>query len=216
MDAIERSDVPNLLEELGDLYLVATMICAIEEEDGRFSVARVLENVREKIIRRHPHVFGEVQKDGVDEILVQWEQIKRTERDRGGRSEGLLDSVPAAMPPLERALALQKKASKVGFDWPDPEPVFEKLQEEIAEIREAVETKDRDSVESEVGDLLFSVLNLARLLDVDASRALAGTNRKFIDRFGQLERRVAERGSRVEELSLQDLDRIWDRVKREE
>lgn len=211
VDAIERADHANLAEELGDVYLMVTMIGEIEAEKGSLTVADALRGVAEKLVRRHPHVFGDSSRNTVDEILVQWDQIKAAERPASDVL--ILDSVPRSMPPLERAFEIQKKVSKVGFDWKQPEPVLAKLEEEVAELNNARADGDQESVESEIGDVLFTAVNLARLLGVDPARALAATNRKFQLRFDELERRVRSGERGWDQLDLEALDRLWEAIK---
>ncbi len=212
IDAIDREDAPNLCEELGDLCLVASMIAVIEEERGRFSLADAIEGVCEKLIRRHPHVFGEKREEDVGRILEQWQRIKQGENGKE-KPASAIDGIPASLPPLERALGLQKKAARVGFDWPDPAPVYDKLQEEIAETREAA--ADPRALEGEIGDLLFTVVNLARLLHVDPAMALGASNRKFETRFRELETRLKASGRDWKDVDLAEMDRIWNQIKAE-
>jgi len=212
IDAIEREDDENLKEELGDLLLNVVMHAQIADERGAFAIEEVAAHVCEKMIRRHPHVFGDKQADTSGQVLRQWEQIKRTEK--GGLSAGLLDGMATALPALLRAQNVQKKAGRAGFDWPDVAPVFDKLEEEIGEVREAIASGDTKAVEHEVGDILFSAVNLARKLGVDAETALASTTNRFIRRFQAVERDLAKTGRRVENTPLAELDRIWDKIKK--
>ena len=212
LDAIERDDVANVAEELGDVYLIATMLSVIEEESGRFTVADALEGISDKLIRRHPHVFGDSRKTTVDEITKQWDDIKKEEKSDRTRKR-VLDAVPVSLPPLERALEIQRKVSKVGFDWKSPPPVFDKIREETAELLEAIDRGDTSAQEAELGDILFSVVNLGRLLGIDPDRALAATNREFIRRFDKLEDRVTASGAAWQDLDLEQLDEHWDQVK---
>ena len=210
IDAIERSDDANLREELGDLLLHVVMHAQMAEERGAFDLGHVAAEICEKMIRRHPHVFGDSAASNPEEVLRQWDAIKRKEK---GADSGVLEGVATSLPALLRAQTLQKKAARVGFDWPDVEPVFAKLEEETAEIREAVAGNDPAAVEAEVGDLLFSAVNLARKLGVDAETALAGANKRFAARFRRIEETLRADGRRVEDAPLGELDRIWERVK---
>jgi len=213
--AIDAEDDANLREELGDLYLLVTMIAAMLEERSAGTVADVLEGISDKLVRRHPHVFGDATTASVPGILAQWERIKREERD-GGPPDSALDGVPGSLAPLERATSLQKKAAKVGFDWPSAEPVWDKIAEEVRELREASASGDGLSVEEELGDLLFTVANLARFLDVDPAVALHRANGKFSRRFREIERRLASRGIAPAEAGLAAMDAIWDQLRDEE
>lgn len=210
IDAIERSDDNNLCEELGDLLLHIVMHSQMGSERGAFSLEEVAATVCEKMIRRHPHVFGDKSASDSDAVLRQWEQIKRTEK---GGSPGVLDNIAGALPALLKAQTVQKKAARVGFDWPDVEPVFEKFAEEVAEVREAIAARDATSLEAEVGDLLFTAVNLARKLGVDAETALAGSSNRFVSRFQSIERELESNGRKVENTPLEELDRIWEKVK---
>jgi tetrapyrrole methylase family protein/MazG family protein len=212
VSAIEEEDDPNLEEELGDLFLVATMIAYIKEQEGRFLITDALRHICEKLIRRHPHVFGDAQKDTPDEVIEQWNHIK--EHIEGKKhKDSVLERVPRTLPPLERALEIQKKVAKVGFDWEHAGPVWSKLAEEIAELQNAENGGDLKEIEQEVGDLLFTVVNLARLLEIDPTLALNGTNQKFIARFQELESRLKEQGLKPEDTDLETMDGIWDQIK---
>ena len=212
LDAIERDDVPNVAEELGDVYLIATMLSVIEEERGRFTAADALAGISDKLIRRHPHVFGDSEENTVDQIKRQWDEIKKTEKSNQIEKR-VLEAIPTSMPPLERALEIQKKVSKVGFDWKSPPPVFEKIREESAELLEAIDNEDGTAQEAELGDMLFTVINLGRILGIDPDRALAATNRKFVARFNKLEDRVNASGAIWQDLDLEQLDEYWEQIK---
>jgi tetrapyrrole methylase family protein/MazG family protein len=215
VSAIEEGDDPNLEEELGDLYLLATMIGYMKEQEGRFAVADSLRHICAKLIRRHPHVFGDAVKETADEVVEQWDHIK--EHVEGKRHKhSVLERVPRTLPPLERAYEIQKKVSKVGFDWSEHAPVWQKLAEEIDELRKAGASGSAEEVEEELGDLLFTVVNLGRLMNVDPTLALNRTNQKFIARFQELERRLAAQGIRPEESNLETMDGIWNDIKGEQ
>lgn len=208
IDAIERADDDNLKEELGDLLLHVVMHSQLAGERSAFTLEEVAAEICAKMIRRHPHVFGDQLAEDSASVLRQWEQIKRTEK---GKPNGLLDALPSSMPALLRAQNAQKKAARVGFDWPDAEPVFKKMEEEISEVRAALATGDVKAVEDEVGDILFTAVNLARKLHVDAETTLAAATNRFIKRFQAVERELGDR--KMEETPLEELDRIWDRIK---
>ena len=215
VSAIEEDDDPNLEEELGDLFLVATMIAYMKEQERRFRITDALQHVCEKLIRRHPHVFGDATKDTPDEVIEQWNHIK--DHIEGKKHKhSVLERVPRTLPPLERALEIQKKVAKVGFDWEHPAPVWDKLSEEIEELQHAENDGDPKAIEQEVGDLLFTVVNLARLLNIDPTLALNGTNQKFITRFQELESRLREQSLRPEDTDLKTMDRIWEQIKAED
>ncbi len=211
VSAIDSENTGALEEELGDLYMLASLVACMNEESGSFTAADALEAVNEKLIRRHPHVFGSSDASTVDEIVDQWDRIKRQEK----RSPGRLDGYPG-LPPLERAHRVQRAASKLGFDWKHPEPVLEKLHEELEELAAARKSGSPAKVEEEVGDLLFTVVNLSRLLGVDPGIALHGTNEKFVRRFAQVEERLHGMGLAPENAGLSIMDDIWNQIKAEE
>ncbi|MBN1696083.1 MAG: nucleoside triphosphate pyrophosphohydrolase [Spirochaetales bacterium] len=213
IDAIECDDDENLKEELGDLFLVILMMIRIKEENRKFTLTDVLGDISEKLIRRHPHVFGDEKVGSADEVIVKWEEIKTTVEGKN-RTPHLLDSIPRALPPLEKAAAIQKKVSKVGFDWTETAPVFGKLEEEIDELHRAVKTGGIRQTEEEIGDILFTVVNLARLMKIDPSLALNRTNNKFTARFMEIEKRLIEKGIPLEEAGLALMDRLWNEIKK--
>ena len=212
VSAIEEEDDENLEEELGDLLLVVTMIAYMKEQDGRLQLTRVLKHICSKLIRRHPHVFGDAKKETPDEVIEQWNHIKDHVEGKKPK-HSVLERVPRTLPPLERALEIQKKVSKVGFDWDHVSPVWEKLEEEIEELKTAHDGRDVRRIEQEFGDLLFTLVNLGRLMNIDPTLALNGTNQKFINRFQELERRLQDQGRKPEDLDLDALDTIWNQIK---
>jgi MazG family protein len=215
VDAVEIGDIQNLEEEIGDLFLVASSILRMQEEAGRFGPDQVFDAVCAKLVRRHPHVFGDANAPySAEKVIEQWERIKKTEpgKDRDGSA---VSGVPRGLPPLERAGELQRKAAKVGFDWDDATAILAKLQEEREELEAALAgTAGSAAIEEEIGDLLFTVVNLGRKLGVDPARALAATNRKFEARFREMERRIHARGGDLASMTLTDMDAVWDEVKR--
>ncbi len=213
--AITAGDDANLQEELGDLYLLVTMVAWMKEEAGVFSVREALDSVSDKLVRRHPHVFGESAAKTSEEIVSQWERIKSSEKP-GRDPSSALARLSGALPPLERAARIQELVSRVGFDWKSPQPVWEKLREETVELEEAVAAKDMQKMEDEIGDLLFTVVNLSRLLGVDAGIALHGTNEKFARRFRTVEERLKASGLTPSEAGLERMDRVWNQIKAEE
>ena len=217
VSAIDAMDDANMQEELGDLYLMVTMMAWMKEQEGSFSVAATLDGISDKLIRRHPHIFADAKVSGVDQVLTQWDEIKAAEKKASGTvAASALDRVPRSLPPLERAAELQKKAAKVGFDWPDPAPVWEKISEEMAELQEALDGGIQHEVEAEIGDLLFTVVNLSRALRVDPALALHRTNTKFDRRFREVEARLTEQGVPLPKAGLARMDALWDQVKAEE
>ena len=223
-DAIARGDLGDLREELGDLLLQVVFHARMAQEQGRFDFGDVVEAITTKLLRRHPHVFGDARGLTPKAVEGLWDRIKAEEkaerRARGGphpkESTGALAGVPVALPALTRALKLQSKAGKVGFDWNDPLAVLAKIREEADEIAQAIAAGDRKQAEGEVGDLLFAVVNLARHLDLDPEAALRATNQKFERRFAFIERALVARGKSPNESSLAEMDALWDAAKAEE
>jgi ATP diphosphatase len=225
-DAIQRGDIADLRDELGDLLLQVVFHARMAEEAGHFDFGGVVEAITTKLIRRHPHVFGNARDLSPAEVKALWGQIKAEEkRDRAkarGKEDvadyrgGALSGTPLALPALTRALKLQEKASKVGFDWNDAGAVLAKLREETDEIEEALAAGDAEGVKGEVGDLLFVVANLARHLRVDPEAALRGANAKFERRFDHIETRLGAQGRAPEEVSLAEMDALWDEAKQGE
>ncbi|HET8774747.1 MAG TPA: nucleoside triphosphate pyrophosphohydrolase, partial [Thermoanaerobaculia bacterium] len=188
VDAIDRNDRAALLEEIGDFLLEAVFIAELTREEGTFDVYDSITAIHDKLVRRHPHVFGDVEAKDAEQVLVNWEKLKQGERKAENKS--LLAGIPQSMPALLKASRLTEKAARVGFDWRRTEDVFDKLDEEIAELREAVASGDAAHVHEEIGDLLFTIANIARKVNVNPEEALQSTNRKFMSRFQSMESRV--------------------------
>ena len=210
--AMDSDDLDNHLEELGDVLLQVVFQCEIREEQGKFDFDKVAATLAEKLIRRHPHVFGDVKAATTGEVLKNWEAIKQKEHAKAPEHSAL-DGVPAALPALLKAQRTQSKASRVGFDWKDSSGALEKVDEELRELREAIASGDHAKVEDEMGDLLFSAVNTCRFLKVDAEGALAGATEKFSRRFRAVEALARERGIDMKACTLQQLDVLWDEVK---
>lgn len=210
IDAITRNDDPNLCEELGDLLLQVIFHADLAAERGAFDFEDTALQVCEKLIRRHPHVFGGASASDTGEVLRQWEQIKRAEK---GHDASVLDGIPRALPALVRAQNVQKKAARVGFDWTDPGDVIDKFREEVAELSAELDSGDPRRLEHEIGDILFTAVNMARKLGVDAELALEGTTQRFIRRFRHIEAAVAAAGQTVEQTPLAELERLWTEAK---
>jgi tetrapyrrole methylase family protein/MazG family protein/ATP diphosphatase len=209
-DAIERGDKADLCEELGDLLLQVVYHAQLACEEKSFSFDDVVEAICHKMIRRHPHVFGDEQARSAKLAKGFWDEMKAREKTTADKSQSILDGVPVALPAMTRAVKLQAKAAKVGFDWPSIDFVYDKMNEEIAELREETE-KDRQM--AEYGDLLFAMANLGRHLDIDPERALRSANEKFLRRFRHIEDELAKRGSSPERSSLAEMDALWDDAK---
>ena len=212
VSAIDAADDENLREELGDLLLQSVFHAQIAAEEGRFDFDDVARGISEKLIRRHPHVFGEDHCANSAAVLVRWDEIKRAEKG-GDASESVLDGVPGGLAALMRAEKVQKKAAKVGFDWDSAAPVIAKVREELAEVEAAISARKSDAIEDEIGDLLFSVVNLARKLKIDAEVALHRATNKFIARFHAVEALASARSLEIGKLTLAELDLLWDEIK---
>ncbi len=210
--AIRAHDDANLREELGDLILLAVMHSEIAREMGRFQIETVLEEVITKLIRRHPHVFATSKVRDAEGVAKQWEAIKHEEKN-GADGGPYLSSLPAALPALMRAQKAQKKAARVNFDWTDLSDVIAKVDEELAETKEAITSGDSPAVAEEIGDLLFAAVNLARKSGLDAESALQGATDKFVKRFGRVEDELRARGRKLGDAGLEELDEIWNAVK---
>jgi MazG family protein len=211
LDAIDQDDRAALREELGDLLLQAVFIAEITREEGTFDIYDSITAIHDKLVRRHPHVFGDVEANDAEQVLVNWEKQKQDERKAENKS--VLSGVPQAMPALLKASRLTEKAARVGFDWRRTDDVFDKLDEEIGELREAVAAGDAEHIHEEIGDLLFTIANIARKVNVNPEEALQSTNRKFMRRFGSMETRVREREQNLDQLELEEMDRLWDEAK---
>ncbi|MFS8147558.1 nucleoside triphosphate pyrophosphohydrolase [Rhizobium sp. BR 249] len=223
-DAIERGDMDDLCDELGDLLLQVVFHARMAEEAGEFSFGDVVNAITTKMIRRHPHVFARSAADTPDAVKIQWDEIKQAEkreraerRARRGITEdfkgGFLGSVQRSFPALTEALKLQERAAKVGFDWSAPEPILDKIEEEIGELRVALREGDRAKVSDELGDLIFAVVNIGRHVKADPEDALRGTNTKFRRRFNHIERVLEAEGETLEDATLERMEEIWQAAK---
>jgi tetrapyrrole methylase family protein / MazG family protein len=218
LEAIDDGDDPHLASELGDLLLQVVFHSQIAAEESRFTIADVIRAVSDKMVRRHPHVFGDQSAATSGEVLRNWEAIKRAEQAESGQREAasMLDSVSSRIPAVMEAFQIATKVSRVGFDWPDAASVLDKVEEEVGEVRAAVAKGDTRGASAEVGDLLFAVVSLARLLGEDPESALKAANRKFRRRFGYVEDRLRERGRSPAESSLQEMESFWAEAKQRE
>jgi MazG family protein len=211
VDAIDRNDRRALREEVGDLLMEAVFIAEIAQEEGSFDIYDSVTAIHDKLVRRHPHVFADVEVGSADEVITNWEKLKNEERKAENKS--VLSGVPQALPALLKGARLTEKAARVGFDWRRTEDVFHKVEEEIAELRQAVARGDKAEIQSELGDLLFTLANVARKLEVNPEEALQSTNRKFMRRFESMERAVRGQGKNLDQLSLEEMDKLWDEAK---
>ncbi len=224
-DAIARGDLDDLRQELGDLLLQVVYHARMAEEAGAFGFADVVQAITEKMIRRHPHVFGDERARSAGMAKGMWERIKAEEKsqkratrlarglDAEDHGKGFLDGIPVALPALTRALKLQQKAAQVGFDWSEPAPILDKIEEEIGELRTAMANADKAEMIDEFGDLVFAIVNFGRHLGIDAEAALAGTNEKFRSRFHYVERTLEKSGANLEEATLPEMEALWQLAK---
>ena len=210
LDAIDSSSFEKLQEELGDLLFHIVFLAQLAKEKGKFGLPDVLHGIQEKMIRRHPHVFGNVSVENAEEVKRNWVRIKQAE---GKQEDSLLGSVPRHLPALQRALRMSKRASPTGLDWPGPRPVLEKVKEEILELERALEKNKEEEIREELGDLLFSLANLARHLNLNPEDSLQESNNKFHQRFQRMEKRALQEGRALETLSPEELDRWWEEIK---
>lgn len=213
-EALIDSDMPNVKKELGDVLLHVLFYAKIASEQGAFDIGGVADALNAKLIFRHPHVFGSVDVDGdAHQVEQNWEQIKLKEK---GGNRSVLAGVPSSLPALIKAYRIQEKAANVGFDWPDKEGVWQKLKEEISEFEREVEHKDSEAMEEEFGDLMFSMINVARFYGINPENALERTNRKFIRRFNYLENCLSADGKKITDVGLEEMDSLWNEAKSKE
>ena len=215
IEAIDAGDATKLREEIGDLLANVMLHAQIARDEGEFDISDVIKTLTEKLIRRHPHVFGDQEANNADQVVKNWEQIKQSESGYEDRKSAL-DGVPDHLPNLQRAQKLQRKAARVGFDWNDVSDVLPKIDEEIAELKASLRENNREDIELEIGDLLFSIVNLCRFLDVQAEEALRKASRKFVSRFKAMEKELERRGDSFKDYDLAGLDEIWNRAKERE
>ncbi len=209
VEAIEKKDFAELKNELGDLLLHIVFHTTIASETKEFEIEDVIDSIREKLIRRHPHVFGELKVSGAEEVKKNWEEIKMSE----GR-KSVLDGVPEILPALQRAHRLQEKAAKVGFDWEKKEDVWNKVIEEIDEMHRSEDEGNYEKLEQEIGDVFFALVNYSRFLNVNPENALRRTNTKFINRFSYIENKIKELGKKMSDVKLKEMDQYWDESKK--
>ncbi len=209
-DAITDNDFKGIKEELGDVLLHILFYAKIGTEQGQFTLQEVIEGISEKLIVRHPHIYGDVIVADEEDVKRNWEQIKLKTNNK----KSVLSGVPKALPAVVKATRIQEKAKQVGFEWDNKEDVFKKVEEEIAELQEAILEENQTHIEEEFGDVLFSLINYARFLKVDAEGALEKTNKKFMYRFQQIEAIAKERGKALQDMTLGEMDAIWNEVKR--
>ncbi len=212
IDAIDSGDPEKLKEELADLFFHIIFHCQIAKEKGEFDIGGVIALCLDKMTRRHPHVFGDASATTPDEVLRQWEEIKKKEKGSEER-KFIVDGLPKHLPALQKAQKLQKKVAKIGFDWTNIQDVIAKVDEELGEVKDAIRESKPENIEEEVGDLLFSVVNLARFLKLDTENVLHKTIYKFVARFRKVEMELASMGKDIEKCTLEEMDAVWNKVK---
>ncbi|MBR5562575.1 MAG: nucleoside triphosphate pyrophosphohydrolase [Clostridia bacterium] len=215
IEAINKNDKELMCEELGDLLMQVVFHAQMEKEEGSFEFNDITDGICKKLIERHPHVFGEVSISGVDDVLTNWDAIKRKSKGQKTTTQSM-NSVPRELPALMRATKLQKKAADVGFDWSDVSGALDKLEEEIAELRQAIGNNDCENMTEELGDVLFSAVNVSRFIKTDAEEALTAASDKFLARFTKVESLAQERNIDMKSSSLEELDKLWDEAKASE
>ncbi len=212
LESIDGKDDAAMTEECGDVLLQVVFHAQIAKDEGRFTIDDVIDSISNKLVRRHPHVFGDREAHDAEEVLRNWEADKQKEKPE---RNSVLDGIPKAMPALMRAHQLQKKAARVGFDWDHTEDVLDKIEEEIQEVREAIKENKPEKVHDEMGDLFFALVNLARFLDIYSEEALQSTNHKFTQRFQYIEQKLKEQGKKPEDSNLEEMDKLWEEAKKE-
>ena len=211
LDAIDQESAPALCEELGDLLLQVSLQADIAEEAGTFDIVDVIQGISTKLIRRHPHVFGDTEVSGADEVIANWEQIKQKEK----KGRGLFDGLPAHLPALQTAGRMGEKAARIGFDWESIEGVRDKVDEELKEVEEAISEGDKQALSDEIGDLLFSIAQWARHLEIEPEEALRGSCSRFKSRFEVMERLAIHAGQPLQEMDIDTLEALWQQAKKE-
>ena len=224
LEAVDNGDFDGLAEELGDLLLHVIFHAQLGKEAGQFDINTVIENISEKLVRRHPHVFGSESASTPEEVIKNWEAIKAQEKaeklkNRTPEQRSLLEGIPSKLPAIHEAHQISSRAARVGFDWPDIEGIFDKLQEEVRELKDVISSVENEPqhvrLEDEIGDMLFVMVNIARYLKIDSESALKRANRKFKARFRYMENELAKQGKSLEETSLEEMEALWQKAKSE-
>ncbi|PKN77427.1 MAG: nucleoside triphosphate pyrophosphohydrolase [Deltaproteobacteria bacterium HGW-Deltaproteobacteria-10] len=213
IDSLETNDQQAIAEELGDLLFQILFLAQMGEEAGAYSLDRIMAGIREKMIRRHPHIFGDIKVTTVEEVKENWQQIKDKERRTKSTDTGLFSGIPRSLPALKRAQKITATAAVYGFDWPATTDVLKKLEEELTEFKTALNNNDHNNIEEELGDLLFTIVNLSRFVKVDSETALSRTTNKFLQRFAYITRQLANRGKTPQQASLMEMDELWEETK---
>ncbi len=213
IDAIDSGSTKGLKEELGDVLFQILFLARISEENDQFDITDVIKEISEKMIRRHPHVFEDEKVKDIGEIKSNWEEIKKHEKDIQDKDQSLLSQIPKSLPSLLMAQKITKEASKVGFDWKNIDGVLNKIEEELTEFKTALKLKDKGNLKEEIGDIIFSLVNLSRFTEVSADEALRSSIKKFTDRFSYIEEKLKEQGKNLPEATLEEMDNLWNESK---
>ena len=214
-EAIDADSPQKIKEELGDLLFQLLTVIEISEEMGEFTLSQVIEQARDKMVRRHPHVFGTHSVNDANEVVANWVQIKKQEKKEGEEEDSIVSGIPKSIPSLHRAYLITQRASRVGFDWEDKEGVLKKLKEEVKELESAVSGGNKEKIVQEMGDLLFSIVNLGRFLEVDPESAVTKAVDRFISRFRYIEQRLKEREKDPSQSTLEEMDQLWEEAKKQ-
>lgn len=214
VDALDNEDIPNIREELGDIFFHVIFHSVMAEEEGKFTLKDVISEVNEKLVRRHPHVFGDMGEIDTEEVVVNWDKIKAEEKKNKRKS--VLDDIPGSYPSIQKSLKMQERVRKVGFDWADMGDCMDKVNEEIGEFKEAVDIGNTKEIEHELGDVFFALINLSRFLKVDPDEALRKANKRFHKRFTYIEQSLQDRGISSDEASLEQMEELWQEAKKKE
>ncbi len=215
VDALDNKDIPNIREEIGDVLFHMVFHAAMAEDEGYFTVEDVLHEISEKLIRRHPHVFGTINVENSDEVSVNWDKIKQEEKKHKNK-EFILDDIPNAYPSMLRAFKIQEKVRKVGFDWNNADDCMMKVNEEFNEFSDAVSSGSKDDMEHELGDVLFALINISRFLKINPDEALRKANSRFTNRFNFIEKSLKSQGRQCTEASLEEMEKLWQEAKKSE
>lgn len=210
VDAIDKKDIDNIKEELGDLLLHVILHSTIAEEENLFTLNDVIKSISEKLIRRHPHVFGDTKVESSDDVMVNWEKIKKEEK----KNRSILDEIPNGLPSIQKALKLQERARKVGFDWDSADDCLQKVNEEFKEFIDAVSSNNKDKISHELGDLFFALINFSRFIKINPDESLRKTNERFLKRFNYIEKKLHENHLTFDDVTLDELDKYWCEAKK--
>jgi len=211
VDALDNRDINNIKEELGDLLLHIIIHSVIAEEDGYFTINEVIQEISEKLVRRHPHVFADTKVKNTDEVMKNWESIKSEE---GKKKKSVFDGIPKGLPSVQQSQKIQKRASKKGFDWNSTEDCLKKVDEENSELKDAIRSKNKSDIQHELGDAIFALINLSRFLEIDADEALRSVNKRFTGRFTHIEKKLEEKGQSLEKTPLEEMEAFWQEAKK--